>query len=94
MGDLLVRLFVKDHENLEDSRVRTAIGSLSGAVGICCNLALCLGKLLAGLLSGSVSITADAHIKNATLGSDRYQMSMLVINSHPAVIQRLWMIVF
>lgn len=60
MGGLLVRLFVKDHENLEDSRVRTAIGSLSGAVGICCNLALCLGKLLAGLLSGSVSITADA----------------------------------
>ena len=60
MTKLLLRIFVKDHQNLADSRVRTRIGSLSGAVGIGCNLLLFLVKLAAGLLSGSVSITADA----------------------------------
>ena len=40
--------------------MRTAVGNLSGAVGICVNLLLFVGKLAAGLLSGSVSIMADA----------------------------------
>ena len=39
---------------------RSAIGSMSGAVGICCNLLLFAFKLIIGTLSGSVSITADA----------------------------------
>ncbi len=60
MTNLLLRLFVKDHMDTEDAHVRSAIGSLSGAVGIGCNLLLFLGKLLAGILTGSVSITADA----------------------------------
>ena len=60
MTELLLRLFVKDHQNTGSTKVRAAIGSLSGYVGIGCNLALCLLKLLAGLLAGSVSITADA----------------------------------
>lgn len=37
-----------------------ACGRMAGVVGIVCNLLLFLGKLLAGTLSGSVSITADA----------------------------------
>ena len=60
MTDLLLRLFVPGHENTGDPRIRAAIGRLSGTVGIVCNLLLFLGKLLAGILSGSVSITADA----------------------------------
>ncbi len=60
MTKLLLGLFVKDHENLDNPAVRTAIGSLSGFVGIACNLLLCLGKLLVGIVSCSVSITADA----------------------------------
>ena len=39
---------------------RGAIGRLSGLVGIVCNLILVAGKLTIGILSGSVSITADA----------------------------------
>lgn len=58
--NLLLRLFVKNSDHLEDPAVRGAVGALSGVVGICCNVLLCLGKLLAGVLSGSVSITADA----------------------------------
>ena len=60
MTQLLLRLFVKDHSNTGDPKVRTAYGKLAGFVGIVCNLLLFAGKLLAGILSGSVAITADA----------------------------------
>ena len=40
--------------------MRAAYGKLAGFVGIVCNLLLFAGKLLAGILSGSVAITADA----------------------------------
>lgn len=54
MTDLLLRLFVKDPSD------RTAVGSLSGAVGIGCNLLLFAVKLLAGILTGSLAAAADA----------------------------------
>lgn len=60
MTNLLIRLFVGKHGDVQDPKVRTAYGKLSGWVGIVCNLLLCLGKFAAGLLSGSVSIMADA----------------------------------
>ena len=60
MTKLLLRLFVKDYQNVDDNRVRGRIGSMSGAVGIGCNVLLFLMKLVVGLLSGSVSIMADA----------------------------------
>ena len=60
MTKLLLRLFVKDGENPDDPKVRAAVGTLSGVVGIACNLLLFGFKLLVGTLTGSVSITADA----------------------------------
>ena len=60
MTNFLVKTFVKDYKNVENPSVRTAYGKLSGKVGIVCNLLLCAGKFCAGMLSGSVSITADA----------------------------------
>ena len=60
MTKLLLRLFVKDADNTENPKVRAAIGTLSGLVGIVCNLLLFGFKLLVGTLTGSVSITADA----------------------------------
>jgi len=60
MTKLLLRLFVRNYENKENSAVRTKVGTLSGIVGILCNAVLCAGKLIIGTLSGSVSITADA----------------------------------
>lgn len=60
MTKLLLKLFVKNHENTEDTAVRSAVGRLSGIVGILCNVILCAGKLFIGTVSGSVSITADA----------------------------------
>ncbi|MBP3674676.1 MAG: cation transporter [Oscillospiraceae bacterium] len=60
MTDLLLRLFVRHPEKKDDPRTRAAVGKLSGAVGIACNLLLSAGKMIAGALSGSMSITADA----------------------------------
>lgn len=60
MTKLLLRLFVKNHENSEDMVVRASVGKLAGATGIVCNIILFLGKLIAGLLAGSVAIVADA----------------------------------
>ncbi len=60
MTNLLLRLFIKNYKNTSDPKVRSAVGILSGIVGIVCNLLLFAGKLLVGTLAGSVSITADA----------------------------------
>ncbi len=60
MTKLLLKLFVKDCQNVDSPKVRSAVGRLSGLVGILTNVLLFVGKLLVGTLSGSVSITADA----------------------------------
>ncbi len=61
MTEWLVRRFVtKDYQEHENPKVRVAYGKFAGIVGIVCNVLLCLGKGLAGLLSESVSIVADA----------------------------------
>ena len=60
MTNLLPRLCIRDYQNLDNPRVRSAYGKLAGAVGIVCNVLLFGAKLAVGTLSGSVSITADA----------------------------------
>ncbi|MBE6927879.1 MAG: cation transporter [Ruminococcaceae bacterium] len=60
MTEFLLRLFIKDHRNTADARVRTAYGKLAGLVGIICNLILFAGKMVVGILSGAVSVSADA----------------------------------
>lgn len=60
MIDLLLRMFVRDYEKTDEIRVRNAYGKMAGGVGIVCNLALFGGKMTAGLLSGSMSVMADA----------------------------------
>ena len=60
MTNLLLHLFVKDADNTDSPKVRAAIGTLSGLVGIVCNILLFAFKLLVGTLTSSVSITADA----------------------------------
>ena len=60
MTNFLVRKFVKNYKNTADNNVRTAYGNFSGIVGIVCNAVLFVGKIIAGTLSGSVAITADA----------------------------------
>lgn len=60
MTELLVKTFVKDYQNTEEAKVRTAYGVLASLVGIVCNLLLFGGKLAVGLVLHSVSVMADA----------------------------------
>lgn len=46
--------------DVKDERVRSAYGKAASIVGIGCNVLLFGGKMLVGMLSGSVAITADA----------------------------------
>ena len=60
MTNLLISLFIKDKENIKDSKVRNAYGKMAGIVGICCNIFLFATKFFAGIITGAISITADA----------------------------------
>ena len=60
MTELLLRLARLSGADCRDPMARAKVGSLSGAVGIGANVLLFIGKLLSGILTGSVSITADA----------------------------------
>ena len=66
---LLSRLFIKDRENTSDAGVRRAYGMLCSLVGIGLNVLLFLGKYLAGRLSGSIAMTADAFNNLSDAGS-------------------------
>ena len=56
----LLKLFVPNYQDSASPQVRTAVGKLSGVLGILANLLLFAGKLAAGLLSGALSVVADA----------------------------------
>jgi Predicted Co/Zn/Cd cation transporters len=60
MTRLLIRLFIRHPDERRNAAVRTAYGNLASLVGMACNLLLCLGKLTAGTLFGSIAIMADA----------------------------------
>lgn len=60
MTEFLLRIFVPRDAKPGSSAYRSAVGSISGGVGIFCNVLLFAMKLAVGILSGSVSITADA----------------------------------
>ena len=60
MTKLLLRLFIKNHQNHQSPVVRGAIGKLSGIVGILCNVILFLSKFAVGFLAGSAAVMADA----------------------------------
>lgn len=66
---LLIRIFIKNHENVNDPQVRSKYGILAGAAGIFLNILLFAGKYLAGVLSGSIAITADAFNNLSDAGS-------------------------
>lgn len=60
MTKLLLKLFVRQKADPGDGKFRAACGKLAGVMGIVCNVLLFVLKLLAGLLTGSVSVMADA----------------------------------
>ena len=75
MVALLAKLWINDYENISDSKVRQSYGMLCGALGIALNILLFIGKALAGILSGSIAITADAFNNLSDAGSSLVTMA-------------------
>ena len=69
MISLLAKLLIKDYKNVTDAKVREAYGVLCGGMGIALNILLFLGKFLAGTISSSIAITADAFNNLSDAGS-------------------------
>ncbi|MCI8282247.1 MAG: cation transporter [Lachnospiraceae bacterium] len=69
MVGFLAKRLIKDHENVKEPRVRQSYGILCGTIGICLNIFLFAGKFLAGSVTKSISITADAFNNLSDAGS-------------------------
>ncbi len=69
MSELLIKLFVKNPDNVQSNTVRKNYGTLGSFVGIVCNLLLCIFKITIGSITGSISIVADGFNNLSDMGS-------------------------
>lgn len=69
MVSLLSKIFISDYTDVKSPKVRTAYGMLCGCVGIGLNILLFIGKFIAGTISSSIAITADAFNNLSDAGS-------------------------
>ena len=63
----MAKIFLKEDDSL--AKKRQIYGMLCGTVGIFLNIMLFLGKLLAGSISNSIAVTADAFNNLSDAGS-------------------------
>ena len=84
MRKLLLKLFVKNYNDISNPTVRSKYGILSGIVGIVVNVILCSIKIIAGVLSGSVSILADGINNLSDAGTSIVTMVGFKLSSAPA----------
>ena len=84
MTDLLIKLFVKGYKNPNEATVRERYGVFSSIVGIITNLILSCIKLIAGILSFSIAITADALNNLSDAGSSLISFVSFKIAAKPA----------
>lgn len=84
MSSLLIRLFVKNHTDTENPKVRENYGVFCGIVGIVCNLILCAVKITVGTVFGSISILADGFNNLSDMGSSVISMVGFRLAGKPA----------
>lgn len=69
MLGLLTRIFIQNANDVTKPEVRQAYGTLCGFLGIGLNIILFAGKFIAGIISHSIAITADAFNNLSDAGS-------------------------
>lgn len=84
MTDFLLRVFLDKSRNMEDPKTRERAGTLSGIVGIVLNLLLSAAKLVAGILSSSAAVIADAVNNMSDAGSSLISLVSFRISGKPA----------
>ena len=60
MIEWLSQRFIKNYDKTNDPQVREKYGNFAGIIGIISNCVLVIIKIILGLLSGAISIIADA----------------------------------
>lgn len=84
MTELLSKLFVKNHRDVTDPRVRSAYGTMVSITGIIVNLLLFGSKFLVGLLAGSIAIVGDSVNNLSDAGSQIISLISFRISARPA----------
>ncbi len=84
MHTILIKLFIHDSENTTNPKVREAYGTLGSVTGIVVNLLLAVAKYIAGFISGSISVTADAINNLSDAGSSIISLIGVKVSAKPA----------
>ncbi len=84
MTELLVKIFVKNSANKDDPEVRNCYGTLASITGIICNILLCCAKFITGIVSHSLSITADAVNNLSDAASSIVTLAGFYLSKKPA----------
>ena len=84
MTQLLCKLFIKNRDAVTSPAVRRAYGTMVSLVGIILNLLLAAGKMTVGILTGAISITADAVNNFSDAGSQIISLVTFRMAAKPA----------
>ena len=84
MTEFIIKVFVKDHKNVQDLHVRTSYGIVSSCVGVICNILLFAAKLIIGISVNSLSVTVDAFNNLSDAGSSIISFIGVKIAAKPA----------
>lgn len=84
MYSLIKKHFIKDYQNTSDKKVRFRYGIAAGVCGIISNVLLFAIKLIIGVLSGAISIVADAINNLSDAGSSLVTILGFKLSNRPA----------
>lgn len=84
MTNLLLKLFVRNYKDVNNSAVRDAVGKLAGAVCIALNILLAAAKITVGALFGIVSVLADGVNNLTDCGGNIVSLVSIKLAERPA----------
>ncbi|MDF2949520.1 MAG: cation-efflux pump [Sedimentibacter sp.] len=84
MINFIIKLFIKDYENVSDPGVRESYGTTSSIVGIIVNVLLSLSKIVIGTIFNSIAVMADGVNNLSDAGSSVITLVGFKISGKPA----------
>ena len=84
LTELLIKLFIKNRDDIKSPEVRRAYGTLGSITGIVFNLMLAVGKFIVGLIFGSISMQADGINNLSDAGSQIISLISFKMAAKPA----------
>jgi len=84
MTNLLIKIFVKNKDDVKNPYVRQRYGTLGSTTGIVANFLLFVAKFIIGTVSKSVSVTADSFNNLSDIGSSVVTLVGFKISKKPS----------